>query len=275
MKYVGILAGALTAGMMVFSFAAFAAPVGGPAGNVTNNAIFGSGNGNGSFTGVQTPGGIEVGLRGKLRYDTSTTGPGGFGNPTGTYNYDGDRTYNFNQSDFNAPPNRSGWNFEWSINTNWNNSTINSIDSYDYLLSMDTDPGAGTAFLAFDPYFGPNSPFGFFDHSFGNNGTAQSAGVESTSILEFTNNKESFNLSQQSWNLGFFLPATALLQSAGIFTIAFDVFEKGTSNILASTNIDIVVSPVPIPGALPLFGSGLAILGFMGLKRRRDRRAAA
>ncbi|MBL4892122.1 MAG: hypothetical protein JKX91_09925 [Rhizobiaceae bacterium] len=53
-------------------------------GNVTPDVIFGSGNANGSWTGVNT-GGIEVALRGKLRYDTN-------GSPQNIFNYDGDHT---------------------------------------------------------------------------------------------------------------------------------------------------------------------------------------
>lgn len=36
-----------------------------------------------------------------------------------------------------------------------------------------------------------------------------------------------------------------------------------------------VVSPVPVPAALPLFGSGLAIMGFIGWRRKRKLATAA
>lgn len=267
MKKVGFFAGALAAGLVVFTSAAIAAPVDFGVGDVTKNVIMGTGIGNGSFTGVRA-GSIEVGLRGKVRYDSGNIGTDGFGKPSGTYNYDGVRTYTFNQSQFIAPANRSGWNYEWSINTNWDGNSINGIDAFDYLLSIDVNPNPGTSFVIFDPY---NVSPVFFDHSFGNNLTAQSAGIEASTLLDFNNYKETYNLSQQSWNLGFLspVPATALLQSAGIFTIKLDVFEKGTTDVLAGTSIDIIVSAVPLPAALPLFGSGLAILGFMGVRRRR------
>ncbi len=51
---------------MTAATTAVAAPINGT-GNVTPDIIFGSGNSNGSFTGV-TNNNIEVGLRGKQRY---------------------------------------------------------------------------------------------------------------------------------------------------------------------------------------------------------------
>jgi hypothetical protein len=55
--------------------------------NVTNNAIFGTGNGNGSYT-VDTDNNVELGLRGKLRHNAS-------GFPEDTFNSNSDGTYNF------------------------------------------------------------------------------------------------------------------------------------------------------------------------------------
>ena len=72
--------------------------------DVFPGVIFGSGNANGSFT-TSTSGGIELGLRGKLRYNSS-------GSPENTFNYDGGNTYTFDPSNSSAPANRSIWNFE-------------------------------------------------------------------------------------------------------------------------------------------------------------------
>jgi hypothetical protein len=38
--------------------------------------------------------------------------------------------------------------------------------------------------------------------------------------------------------------------------------------------IDLTVTHVPLPAALPLFGTGLGILGFLGWRRRRKAQAA-
>ena len=77
---------------------AAAVPVNGT-GFVTPDVIFGSGNANGSFSGDNSNG-VVAGLRAKLRYDSN-------GNPTNTFNYDGDHTYRFNVSDGNAPGSKS------------------------------------------------------------------------------------------------------------------------------------------------------------------------
>jgi hypothetical protein len=40
-------------------------------------------------------------------------------------------------------------------------------------------------------------------------------------------------------------------------------------------DIGILVSIVPVPAALPLFGSGLAVLGWLGMRKRRGTPTAA
>ncbi len=267
MNYVGMLAGALTAGMMVFSFAAFAAPVGGT-GNVTPDVIFGSGNANGSFTGTQANG-IELGLRGKVRFNDAN-------DPENTFNYDGDRTYNFQAGnpspgfDFNIDnPQTANWNFEWSINSNFDGNG-GVLSQFNYFLEVDFDPGPGTnpgIFIGFDPV---NIPLA--DHAFGTNATGNGGGVTAVDALDYLSLINSNNVAQNSVNYLFIVGLQPALfpfdpNAAGIYTIALSAFDGVTQ--IASTSIDIVVSPVPIPGALPLFGSGLAILGFMGLRRRR------
>jgi len=78
--------------------------------NVTPDVIFGSGNSNGSFT-VDQNNNIELGLRGKLRYDAT-------GLPQNIFNSNGDGTYSFNAG---VAPTKSSpvgvWSFEWSINS--------------------------------------------------------------------------------------------------------------------------------------------------------------
>ncbi len=265
MKVTSILAVALAAGMGAFASAANANPVNGT-GNVTYEVIYGSGNANGSYTG-DTSNGVEVGLRAHVRY-------GSGGQPQNTFNYDGDHTYTFDSTLFTAPAGRSGWNFDWSVNTDPTGTTGKTISDYTYQLTV-TGPG-GVYRTPFDPYDGSTKvgPDDFYDHSFGNNGTANSAGVEATNSTEFATYKGTYNLSQQSWNLGFEdLLTLAMVQSTGLFTITLDVIDGG--NTIASASINVDIEPTPLPAALPLFASGLGALGFAGWRRRRKRAATA
>lgn len=214
-----------------------ALPVNGT-GNVTNNAIYGSGNSNGSWTGVNVSG-IEVALRGKLRYDLA-------GNPQNIFNYDGNRTYTFDPTLSNAPLNRSIFNFDFSINSNTDGSTGNNLNAYTYLLEVDTNPTAGTSFFGFNPLTLLS------DNSYGNNSTAQSGGIVGSSALSSTN-----NLAQNSQNLGFYSLSP---QNPGIYTFNLSVLRDAA--VLAKTSIDIRVGAVPEPGILTLFALGIAGLGW-------------
>jgi hypothetical protein len=98
------------------------------AANVTPDVIFGSGNANGSFT-VSESGGVELGLRGKLRYNSA-------GLPENVFNYDGVKTYVFDPAFSNAPSNRSIWNFEWSINSNADGNSGFNLDALTYTTSQ-------------------------------------------------------------------------------------------------------------------------------------------
>ncbi len=215
---------------------AMALPVNGT-GDVTNNAIFGSGNANGSWSGVNSNG-IEVALRGKLRYDLA-------GNPKNIFNYDGDHTYTFDPALSNAPGNRSIFNFEFSVNSNSDGSTGSNLNAFTYLLEVDTDPTAGTSFISFNPAV-------IADNSYGNNGTAQGSGTEGAfAALGGTN-----NLMQNSHNLGFGYTPTP--QAPGVYTFNLSAFSPAGGVALATTSIDIRVGAVPEPGILILFVLGLA-----------------
>ena len=249
---------AICAGMATVG--ASAAPVN-STGDVTNNVIFGSGNGNGQFTG-STQNNVEVALRGKIRGQ-------------GVYNYDGDHTYIFDPLSYPGTTTRSAYNFEWSINTNADGSGGNTIGSFDYRLQIDTDPSVLTSFISGDPYAVPD-PF-YPDHSFGDNSTAGSAGLEASSASEYADFLATYNLSQQSWNMGFgdlngFIPYLANPQLEGLYTIALSVLEKGTTNVIASTSIDIqygATAPVPLPAGLPLLLSAFGGLALMRFRRRQ------
>ena len=227
--------------------AAFAAPINGT-GNVTPDAIFGGGNANGSFTGVNQSG-VELGLRGKLRYNTS-------GVPEDTFNYDGDRTYTFTVAESNAPANRSAFNFEWSINVDSTGTTSNSLDDFTYQLRIDYNPTISTDFVTFDPI---NVPFA--DHSIGTNATGNGDGVEAANATEYATLIANNNVAQNSWNPGFFFifPIGFDPQTQGLYTIELAALTNG--NEIASTTIDIIYGDVPavvpLPATLPMLLLGL------------------
>ncbi|MEM8813270.1 MAG: PEP-CTERM sorting domain-containing protein [Pseudomonadota bacterium] len=221
-------------------------------GNVTPEVIFGSGNANGSFTG-QTQNNIEVGLRGKQRFP-----------PANIFNYDGNDTYVFDSTVLNTnPANRSVFNFEWAINVNADGTGTSTLADFDYALSIDQDPTNAVSFLTFDPI-----NVAFADHSFGNGGTANGAGVEAVDATEYANNLTSFSVVQQSWNLGFgFSPDPDL---PGRYSFDLQVLQKGTSNVLSSASIVVDVKPVPVPAALPLLLTAFGGLFFLVRRRRRS-----
>ncbi len=178
--------------------------------DVTNAAIFGSGNLNGSFT-VDRNVGVELGLRGKLRF--------GAGNAAeNTFNSNGDGTYSF---DAGFPtggglPGWAGsttpfWSIEWSVNSDYDGSSGLDLDGLTYELGMDFDPGPGTDYLVFDP-IEPGSvlPYTtpatqpFWDHSMGDNSTGQGLGIESPDEPTYIANLGLYSLAQNSWTPEFF-----------------------------------------------------------------------
>ncbi|MCP5262754.1 MAG: PEP-CTERM sorting domain-containing protein [Rhodoferax sp.] len=246
------------AALLLAVSAAQAAPVNGT-GLVAPNMIFGSGNGNGGFTGV-VANDIELGLRAKQRYPAANV-----------FNYDGDQTYTFDTSILTTnPANRSVFNFEWSINVE---GTGNQIGDYDYLLQVDRDPTAGTDFSNPSNTVVLYAPGVLKDHSFGTLATAGGAGVEATDLAEFSLFLSQYTVSQQSWNLGF-EGFSSDPDQPGSFRVNLQVFEKGTRNVLAATGINVNVLPLPVPepGSLSLMLASLAALVAVG--RRRARRAS-
>jgi len=232
--------------------------------DVTTNVIFGSGNANGSFT-TDRQNGVELGLRAKLRFNSSNL-------PENTFNSNGTGGYNF---DTGTPTLGSGfgfandadtpiWNFEWSINTNFDGSNPGrNLDNLTYLLELDGNPDAvGTSFpVFFDPI---NQTFP--DHAIGTNATGNGAGTEATSAVDYTALIANNNLAQNSWNYIFF-GAFIDPNAPGTYTINLSAFDG--NSLLAATSIDVNVGVVPLPAALPLYGTGLALMGFVGWRRRK------
>ena len=242
--------------------------------NVTNNVIFGSGNANGGFTVEQTSSvGIELGLRGKLRFDAANQ-------PQNQFNSNGDGTYTFPggpaPGGFSFDPNSPTtpvWNFEWSINSNYNGNGGN-LNSVFYTMRIDGDPTAATNFgVTFDPI---NTAFA--DHAIGDNTTGNGDGTVAGDATAYGNLIANNSLAQNSWNYEFFndaLPQLALFNPsiAGIYTIELTASGVvGEQFFVTNVGIDIVTSAIPVPAALPLFLSRLLGLGIMA---RRGRKVAA
>jgi len=165
--------------------------------NVTSNVIYGSGNTNGEFT-TRRGNGLELGMRGKQRFNV----------PANVFRSNGDGTYTFEAV---AATSGAGWitaatpiwNFDWSVNTDYDGSSGKTIDDYTYEIGLDFDPGAGTNYLTFDPIT-PSGPAPYWDHSIGTNATPQGGGTEAGDAPTYAGLIAANNLAQNSWNMEFF-----------------------------------------------------------------------
>ena len=253
-----VLMATAAAGALLVAGAVSAATVG----NVTSNVIYGSGNANGGFT-IATNGALELGLRAHVRYDLS-------GQPQNVFNYNSTtNTYEFDPANSNAPANRSIFNFDWSINTDTadlDGSPDQTISNYTYELGVDTNPGLGTSYMTLDPYAS------IYDHSFGYNSTAMNAGLEAPGGGTFASLASTYNVSQQSWNMGFgFLGSP---QTPGLYNFYLKAFDDH-GDLAANTSIRVWVgagvAPVPLPAGLPLL---LGAFGGLAMLRRKRRNVA-
>lgn len=208
--------------------------------NVTNAAIFGSGNANGSFTTTRV-GGLELGMRGKLREPASNV-----------FNSNGDGTYTFTTGSGTGSFPNSEWSFEWSINTDYDGSEpLRTVGSLTYEIGMDNDPGGGTDYLVFDPvsigtiipYTVPAGPIPYWDHSMGDNTTPMGGGVEAGNGVTYASYLALFNLAQNSWRPTFYqntAPYSWNPNVPGRYDYYLAAFDGGQE--IARTSITIIVT---------------------------------
>jgi hypothetical protein len=257
------------------ALAASLAASGAHAADVTPDVIFGSGNANGDFT-IDQSNGIELGLRGKLRFNESNQ-------PENTFNYDGVDTYTFRAGTpptgfsfaLNSPT-TPVWNFEWSVNSDFAGTGGLNLGDLVYELRLDGDPGAGTLFTdVFDPI-----NLAFADHAIGDNTTGNGGGTVAPNAAGYAGLIANNNVAQNSWSYEFFNDGPgALAQLTGFdpsvpgsYRIELEAFDR-TGASLAETAIN--VTTIPVPGTVVLFGAALAALGAGLGSRRRARRASA
>ena len=229
--------------------------------NVTPDVIFGDGNANGSFT-VDRANGVELGLRAKLRHDAG-------GSPQNIFNSNGDGTYTFSPG---VAPTQSfptaEWSFEWTINTDYNNSSGWDLDDLTYELAMTSN--VVVSMPTFDPINDTNiglaPPRVQWDHSIGDNTTTEATDLvipnSANDEAGYLANIAANNVAQQSWKPHWTVPSFNP-NSGGTYDFTLKAFSGSTE--VASTAMSVIVIPTPAAafGALPL-------LGVLGIRRRRN-----
>jgi uncharacterized repeat protein (TIGR01451 family) len=242
--------------------------------NVTPTILFGAGNNNGAFT-TERANGVEIGLRAKLRYDEN-------GQPQNIFNSNGDGSYTFfTRSRPNFPDGQRGeWSFEWSVNTDFDNSSLLNLDDLSYEIGLDADPGPGTDFLVYDPIT-PSAQAPCWDHAIGNNSTGNGGGT-AVNCNTAPNPGQAYaglltdnNVAQNSWQYGFFLIGPLAdydPRVPGAYTIYLEASDG--SGVIARSEIEVIVVDPPLafdqdvtPDAI--FGGGNAN-GAFTTDRRND-----
>jgi parallel beta-helix repeat protein len=209
--------------------------------DITPDVIFGGGVDNGSFT-VARINGIELGLRGKLRFNES-------GNPENTFNSNGDGSYSFEPGQATGQSAQTPvWSFEWSVNSDFADDNGLNLDDLRYEIGLDGDPGLGTDYLVFDP-ISPDPPFvPFFDHAIGDNTTGNGAGQVAQSESEYLSLLAANNVAQNSWRYDFFLTGALAdfdPEVDGRYSIYLAAIDADTDEELARVEIDILVGQAP------------------------------
>ncbi|MEX0323085.1 MAG: PEP-CTERM sorting domain-containing protein [Puniceicoccaceae bacterium] len=239
--------------------------------DITPDVIFGSGNANGFFT-VDQDNGVELGLRAKLRFDATNS-------PQNIFNSNGDGTYTFQAglppTGFAWAPGSTStalWNFEWSINSNYDGSSSYNLDDLFYTIDIDFDPSAATNFLSFDPInIAETATKNYADHSIGDNTTGNGLGTEATDRTTYLPLIANNNVAQNSWNMEFFDDALNGFpfngNTTGVYTFRLTAFDS-SNNVLAQASIDVLA--VPEPSTYAAISLVICIAGM--IIRRRIRR---
>ncbi|MEO0681794.1 MAG: hypothetical protein AAF192_15420 [Pseudomonadota bacterium] len=257
----------------------------GTVGHVTPDYFAGTGNANGGFT-IGTGGGVEIGLRAKLRFDDTNT-PQNVFNQVGTSNvYEfepraADPGFSFFPSDGRTPI----WNFDWSINTDFDEDDGLGGDLAEFTYVLSLGDGKGGA-LTFDPINDariPDDPLTpgvdesvvQWDHALGGNGSGPDCNAAGACVsfsnadldeAGYLNEIDSTNVAQNSWNYRFFVDAIdpAFDPTApGSYDISLTAFKDGSQ--VASSSIQVNVVPAPL-GLLLL---PTAFVAAAALRRRR------
>lgn len=177
--------------------------------DVTNEVIIASpvGGSNGAFT-VDRFEGMEVGLRAKLRFDATNQ-------PADVFNSNGDGTYTFAPGSPTgsglpayATANTPFWSIQFSVNTDYDGSSLKNLDQFTYELGMDFDPGPGVNYLAFDPIssgsqvpFDPPITVNVWQNYIGNNLTPANGGTVTTNTSTYLSLLAGNNIAQKEWNV--------------------------------------------------------------------------
>jgi len=224
------------------------------AGDVNPGVIFGSGNANGSFTLAESSD-VEIGLRGKLRYNSA-------GLAENTFNWDGGSTYTFDPKNSANPSNRSIFNFEFAINTDVNDATNsgNKLNDFTYLLTVSREKANGdiVELFSFDPINVLHA-----DHSIGDNGTTSATDTVAGDPITYAALIAGNNVAQQSWNVGFF---NGTPTKVGSYFVELTAFDGMGAEVVSN---DITINVVPLPTAA---FAGLGLLGSLAGVRVLRRR---
>jgi len=224
--------------------------------DATPDYFAGTGIANGGFT-VARSHGVELALRPRVRFNASCL-------PENTFNSNGDGTYSFDPvardvcaawTDSNTPE----WSFDWSVNTDWDDSTGTKLDGLTYELSLDADPSPGVNALVFDPI---NVPVA--DHAIGDN-TSSDGNNEfvAANAAQYAALIAAYNVAQNSWNYEFFDDGAPLSffdpTVDGVYDISLTAFH-GKKKV-ASTTIQVLVGN-PLYDAGQCKKGGWADFGF-------------